>query len=267
MPKLTGKSKARLITGSSIARNLSGRSIGISDPLPEGLPIIDFDGIPDQDLDTNGAVIPGTGGRMKIYLGGTCTARIQDEKLELKQTAPQNDVNNFVLAGHDQDLNLLRTGPQAGTWKLRYKFRLDSGIDGVGPMPIILGRLATSADVSTPFQSDDATIWGDFVGSGRDLYVLRFQNTSNNLQTFASVNKGNGFQGVERIYTIEKTGGPTAKYIWTLDEGGADTILLGAVVLTNQPTSEFILWGHSTGGFNTRNDPTTTKFLTDIELA
>lgn len=265
MPRLAGKSKARLITGRSIARNLSGRSIGVTDPLPEGLPIIDFAGIPNQDLDVDGAIIPGTGGKMRIFLDGTCTARIEDEKLELKQTAPQNDEENYVLAGHSQDLNTLRTGPEAGTWKVRYKFRLDSGIQGVGPMPLIVGRLAEAADVTSPFADDEFTAWCDFVGSAGDLYVLRHQNLSGGLSAFASVSKP-GFHFTERIYTIEKTGGPTPEYIWTLDEGGDDTILLGLVSLVNQPVSEFIYWGHISGGFNTRNDPTTTKFLTDIEF-
>ncbi len=227
--------------------------------------IIDWAGIPNQNLTVDGAVIPGTNGFMKIYLAGTATARIQSEKLELIQTAPQNSTTNYALAGHSQDLNTLRTGGAAGTWFIRYKVRRTSGIQGVGPLPLIVGRLATAADVTSPFAANEFTVWCDFVGTAGDLYVLRFQNLSAALAIFASSSQS-GFHFTERIYTLEKTGGATPQYIWTIDEGGLDLVLLGNVALVNQPTSEFFYLGHITGGFNTRNDPTTTQIADEIEM-
>lgn len=224
--------------------------------------IITWAGIGNQNLTVDAAVIPGTNGFMKIFLAGTATARIQSEKLELTQTAPQNSLTNYAITGHSTDLNTLRTGGDAGKWFVRWKVRRTTGIQGVGPLPIILGRLATAADVTSPFAANEFTVWCDFVGAAGDLYVFRFQNLAAALASFGSSSQ-TGFHFTERIYTLEKT---ATQYIWTIDEGGADIIISGLISSVNQPTSEFIHYGHITGGFNTRNDPTTTQIMDDIEL-
>ena len=238
--------------------NLVGGIIIVS-----GVPlIITWAGIANQNLTVDAAVIPGSNGLMKIYIAGTATARIQSEKLELIQTATQNSLTNYAITGHSTDLNTLRTGGAAGTWFIRWKVRRTSGIQGVGPLPLIMGRLATAADVTSPFAVNEFTAWCDFVGSAGDLYTFRYQNLTQGLSSFGSSSQA-GFHFTERIYTLEKT---ATQYIWTIDEGGSDIIISGNVSLVNQPASEFIHFGHITGGFNSRNDPTTTQIMDDIEL-
>jgi len=225
--------------------------------------IITWAGIANQNLAVDAAVIPGTNGFMKVFLAGTSTARIESEKLELINPATQNSLTNYATAHHTQDLNTIRTGGAAGTWFLRWKIRVSNGIGGVSPFPLILGRLATAADVTSPFPANEFTVWCDFVGTSEDFFALRYQNLSAAFTTAGSVNKGAGFMITERVYELEKT---ATQYIWRIDVGGLLSVITVNISLVNQPVSEFIHFGHITGGFNERNDATTTKIMDDIEL-
>ncbi len=237
------------------------RSFSTKPRLDTGLPIIDWDGIANQDLTVDGAVIPGTDGFMKIFLAGTSSARIENEKLELINTSTQNSLTNYAITHHTKDLRTVRPD---GTWLAKYRLTVANGINGVSPFPIILGRLATAADVTSPFAANEFTAWCDFVGGTGDLFALRYQSLAGAFTTAGSVNKGAGFQNIERNYEIERT---ATQYIFRIDVGGSLSVLTVNISLTNQPVSEYLHFGHITGGFNSRTDPTTTKTIDNLGIS
>ncbi len=228
--------------------------------------IIDWAGIGDQTL-VAGNVVPGTGGLMTFFNDGGPGdgAFIESEKLKIVNASPQNGVNGTLFVGMSTDLNTVRTGPSAGTWLVKWKWRIDSGIADVTMMPVIMGRLATTGDLNlSTLSANDMTVICDMLGTAEDLYVFRFQDTSNNLQSFASVSKGTGFQTTERNYEVEKT---ATQYILRIDVGGASpSTLVGNISAVNQPTSEFLHWGWLRPE-TTRTDPTSSVFLDEIDIS